>query len=120
MQIGQFILTSRSLLLVLVSIPTFLIFGLLIWANTGDANPNSKVGVNNNLGDVGCKYAALRQALAEKGDHENNLKLLILVQRPLLTLPAVKGILGSRAGQILRYRQRRYHRAGGRLARLQR
>ena len=52
MQIGQFILTSRSLLLVLVSIPTFLIFGLLIWANTGDANPNSKVGVNNNLGET--------------------------------------------------------------------
>ena len=51
MQIGKFILTRRSLLLVLVSIPTFLIFGLLIWANTEDANPNSQVGVNNALGE---------------------------------------------------------------------
>ncbi len=44
-------MTKRSLVLVLVSIPTFLIFGLLIWANSDDANPNSQVGVNNDLGE---------------------------------------------------------------------
>ncbi|MQF65367.1 TlpA family protein disulfide reductase [SAR202 cluster bacterium AC-409-J13_OGT_754m] len=51
MRIGNISLSSRSLLLVIASIPTFLIFGLLIWASTEDANPNSQVGVNNNLGE---------------------------------------------------------------------